>query len=550
VTRRPRKPPGGSCVLPPAPLPPPKVGFPGPPGGWVPPLPPPLPGRLVLAIEKTLSKRSQRQAHTFAVTSQLSDCNFCAVQARDPSVWYRTTPGGNLINESSQSPGTPHLMTPLFASEQPHVPKSKSIGLSIPEGANDFSVGPHFWSVLRGVRRPASGSGSLSAISFPADTIFARARSNSSSLIFPSRCSCRRSDSEKPIPTGVSSLLSQLRTHETAKKPSRISAISTNDQPRTPAIPLPESAKVELVRAKVMRVMLKRLARSGQSGPAAARSRENDRRTDTLSRMGRAKSILRAVLAHPSTRNINLDDPSTATVHRELIQSKPFLRRIYDEWYSLLKSDLPVGPGEVLELGSGAGFLSEYIPNLLTSEISPSPRVRLALDGQQMPLADGALRAIVMTDVFHHIPNVRRFLAESARTVRSGGVVAMVEPWHSRWANWVYTRFHHEPFRPDTKEWEFATRGPLSGSNQALAWVVFKRDRALFEAQFPQWTIETLQPFMPFRYLISGGVSMRSMAPGFTFGMIKAMEKPVAKSMAMFAHIVLRRTDVPSGGSA
>jgi len=255
-------------------------------------------------------------------------------------------------------------------------------------------------------------------------------------------------------------------------------------------------------------------------------------------------------LAHPSTRDINLDDPSTAAIHRQLIQSKPFLRRIYDEWYSLLKSDLPVGRGEVLELGSGAGFLSEYIPGLLTSEIAPSPRVRLALDGQQMPLADGALRAIVMTDVFHHIPNVRRFLAESARTVRSGGIVAMVEPWHSRWANWVYTRFHHEPFRPDTREWEFATRGPLSGSNQALAWVVFKRDRAVFEAQFPQWTIETLQPFMPFRYLISGGVSMRSMAPGFSFCVIKAMEKPVAKSMAMFAHIVLRRTDVPSGRSA
>jgi len=43
--------------------------------------------------------------------------------------------------------------------------------------------------------------------------------------------------------------------------------------------------------------------------------------------------------------------------------------------------------------------------------------------------SDGSLRAIVMTDVLHHIPNVESFFAEAARCVRPGGVIVMIEPW-------------------------------------------------------------------------------------------------------------------------
>jgi ubiquinone/menaquinone biosynthesis C-methylase UbiE len=200
-----------------------------------------------------------------------------------------------------------------------------------------------------------------------------------------------------------------------------------------------------------------------------------------------------------------------------------------------------VAEGRVLELGSGAGFLREFIPDVITSEIFHFSGVNVVLDAQQMPLPDSGLRAIVMTDVLHHIPAVRRFFAEATRTVRSGGVIAMIEPWYSGWSKLVLTNLHHEPFRPDATEWEFATSGPLSGSNQALPWIVFHRDRAVFEKEFSQWQIEQVRPFMPLRYLMSGGVSMRSLVPAFSFGLFKALERPIESSMAMFAHIVLRR---------
>jgi hypothetical protein len=46
---------------------------------------------------------------------------------------------------------------------------------------------------------------------------------------------------------------------------------------------------------------------------------------------------------------------------------------------------------------------------------------------------------------------------------------------------------------------------------------------------------------MPLRYLVSGGVSMRSLVPAAMFRPIRAAENLFAGRAAMFAHIVIRR---------
>ena len=254
--------------------------------------------------------------------------------------------------------------------------------------------------------------------------------------------------------------------------------------------------------------------------------------------------LLQRILAHPLTRGLDIDDPRTTALRRRIIQEKPFLRRIYEEWYGLLRDALPWGSQPALELGSGAGFAKEAIPNLITSEIFATPGVDLVLDGQQLPLPPGSLRGIVMSDVLHHLPQVRRFFAEAARCVRPGGAVAMIEPWVTPWSSLIYTRLHHEPFVPEAAEWHFPASGPLSAANGALPWIIFQRDRQSFERQFPQLRVERIQPLMPLRYLLSGGVSMRGLMPGVTFGLwryLEAMLLSTGADLAMFALIVLRR---------
>ncbi len=139
--------------------------------------------------------------------------------------------------------------------------------------------------------------------------------------------------------------------------------------------------------------------------------------------------MFKAWLTHPLTRGLNIDDPNVTYLRRRIIQEKPFLRQIYQEWYTTIAAALPPGNEPVLELGSGAGFMKKVIPNLITTEIFYCTEMEVILDGQNLPFADDVLRGIVMTDVLHHLPQPRRFFSEAVRCVRSGGVIVMIEPW-------------------------------------------------------------------------------------------------------------------------
>ena len=261
--------------------------------------------------------------------------------------------------------------------------------------------------------------------------------------------------------------------------------------------------------------------------------------------MTRVISFLKTVLAEPLTRGLDVDDPMTTALRQRIVKRKRFLNRIYNEWYALIAATVPAGPGAVLELGSGAGFLREVIPGLITSDIMDCPGVRVLLDGLELPFADASLRGIVMTDVLHHLSDQRRFFREAARCVRAGGVVSMVEPWVTPWSRFVHAVLHSEPFEPGSRDWGFPRKGPLSGANGALPWILFRRDVEQFRREFPQWQVEAVRPFMPFRYIVSGGVTMRGFMPRATFGAWHRFEElldPWRDQLAIFAHITLRRT--------
>jgi SAM-dependent methyltransferase len=239
-----------------------------------------------------------------------------------------------------------------------------------------------------------------------------------------------------------------------------------------------------------------------------------------------------------------LDDPRTTYARRQIIQEKEFLHKIYLEWYSSLSSTLHHPKKPILEIGSGAGFLSEHIPNLISSDIRSYPWLSIVLDGHHLPFASEALHAIVMNNVLHHMPTPEDFISEATRCVVPGGVLSMIEPWVTQWSTLIYKKLHHEPFNLLAKNWGFPSSGALSGANSALPWIIFERDRKRFEREFPQWKIMKISLGMPFRYLLSGGVSTRTLMPGFTFSFWRKLEEffsPWMHKWAMFALIVLEK---------
>ena len=150
-----------------------------------------------------------------------------------------------------------------------------------------------------------------------------------------------------------------------------------------------------------------------------------------------------------------------------------------------------------------------------------------------------------MTDVLHHLARPERFFQQAARCVKPGGVIVMVEPWVTSWSRLIYRYLHHEPFDPDAPNWELPLGGPLSMANEALAWIIFERDRERFAREYAEWQIRLIRPLMPVRYLISGGVSLRGLMPGWSFDFWRWVESRLESRMntwAMFAQIALVRT--------
>jgi|SRR5688572_24545658 len=238
----------------------------------------------------------------------------------------------------------------------------------------------------------------------------------------------------------------------------------------------------------------------------------------------------------------DLDSPERSLIHKEIIQQKKFLKSLYIDWYRKLMKYSGYNPnGKFLELGSGGGFIKELMPGVITSDVIALPDVDKVFSGEKMPFDDNSLDGIMMIDVFHHIPDPRAFLNEVNRVLKPNGTLTMSEPWNTAWSRLVFQNFHHEPFEP-AGGWHIINSGALSGANGALPWIVFERDRDVFEKEYPNLKIETIKHHTPLRYLLSGGLTMKQLLPGSLFGICTWMDNLLSRfKFSLFAFILIKK---------
>ena len=104
-----------------------------------------------------------------------------------------------------------------------------------------------------------------------------------------------------------------------------------------------------------------------------------------------------------------------------------------------------------------------------------------------------------------------------------------------------------EHFNPDAVGWETENiGGPLSGANQALSDIVFRRDKNIFDSRYGESLEVVYQGYVlnAFRYLLSGGLNFRQFAPSFLELPLRKLEsllKPLEKYWTLHQVIVIRK---------
>lgn len=258
---------------------------------------------------------------------------------------------------------------------------------------------------------------------------------------------------------------------------------------------------------------------------------------------------IRTWLAEPRLAGVDVDGADLVRVHRRVLSEKPLTRAVFVEIYrTCLEADRRHfrGEGVRVEIGAGSSFFKEVCPGLVSTDVKPAEGLDMVVDAQSMPFADGSVRAVFGIHCFHHLPEPRRFLAELERVLRPGGGCVLVEPYYGPLAAAFYKRaFETEGFDPTQRAWETPVEGPMRGANQALSYIVFVRDAALLAERHPGLEVVERRPLTNWiRYLASGGVNFRSLAPGWAgpvLGGVEAAAAPLARWLALHHVIVLRR---------
>ena len=255
-------------------------------------------------------------------------------------------------------------------------------------------------------------------------------------------------------------------------------------------------------------------------------------------------------MGEPRLRGVDVNSVDLAYRHREILRQKPLIHAVMGELYAAcrqLDERWLSGAGLRVEIGAGSSVMKDFYPDVIVTDIKPADFLDRVLDAQNMDLPDGSLRAVYGINCFHHLPSPDRFFSELSRTLAPGGGCILVEPYHGPCAAFLYENlFTTEGFDTAAPSWEGAPdRGAMAGANQALSYLVFRRDLAEFRRKHPGLELVARERSRTYlRYLLSGGLNFRQLVPTRAAGALALLERvlsPVDHLLALHHIIVLRK---------
>ena len=254
-------------------------------------------------------------------------------------------------------------------------------------------------------------------------------------------------------------------------------------------------------------------------------------------------------LRDPLLNNMDIDGENRLKLHRKMLEKKRMLCEVFKEFHHFfrgLEKQFLTGEGIKVELGAGVSPMRDSFPEVLATDVVSAPHLDMVVNAEAMDFADHSVKVIYGQNCFHHFPHPDRFFNELDRVLVPGGGAILLEPYYGPFASFLYKRlFRTEGFDKTFPSWETPVVGPMNGANQALSYIVFVRDRALYEKKYPSLQIiyqRTVGNYL--KYLLSGGLNFRQILPDFCIGTVELLEKlisPFNKWLALHHVVIIRK---------
>jgi SAM-dependent methyltransferase len=261
------------------------------------------------------------------------------------------------------------------------------------------------------------------------------------------------------------------------------------------------------------------------------------------------KSI-RKFLTDNRVAEMNRDGEQRVLIHAQILNEKKMMKSVFEDFYRVclrLNQEYFSGEGDIVELGGAGSTLKNYEPRAKITDVVPGPGIDIVVDAQKMNLTNSSVRAFFGINCFHHFCDPDQFFSELLRVLRPGGGCVLIDPYYGPVSSVFHTNLHDTEFFDKTvKDWRAAGPiGALTNANQALSYVVFMRDRAKFESNYPSLKIVYHSAVNnSLRYLLSGGLNFRQLVPDFMIEPVRWVEMvltPVERLFALHHVIVLKR---------
>lgn len=258
---------------------------------------------------------------------------------------------------------------------------------------------------------------------------------------------------------------------------------------------------------------------------------------------------LRKLLQHSELSPANIDGLSRIEIHKKILNQKPILQDLFikrNELFYKLDNENFDSNGLKVEIGAGVTMMKGQFNDVLSSDIVPHKDLDMVIDAEKIKFSNKTVRSYYLQNSLHHIPSATKFFNEVERTLKIGGGLIILEPYYGFFARLLYTNiFKTEGFDCLQKEWEQNGIGVMNGANQALSYIIFKRDIIKFNKKYPNLIITRKVLCNDWLvYIMSGGLNFKQLFPSNFIFILKSIQyilKPLLPIVAIHHIIVIKK---------